>query len=120
MPPRMTTRSAGWPAAASRGEGTGGRAGRGGGRTRGCSGDQGNGRIDGQGGQVGGRGSEIMSPRMTTRRVGRPAAASRGGGMGGRADRGGGRTIGLRFKIEWTSAWDYDCNNWRLYDVFLI
>nr|GEW16676.1 hypothetical protein [Tanacetum cinerariifolium] len=28
MPPKMTTRSAGWPAAASRGEGTGGRAGR--------------------------------------------------------------------------------------------
>ncbi|GKE25874.1 reverse transcriptase domain-containing protein [Tanacetum coccineum] len=54
MPPRMTTRSVGRPAAASRGEGTG----RGGGRTRGRSGDQGNGRIDGQGGQVGGQGSE--------------------------------------------------------------
>ncbi|GKG54526.1 hypothetical protein Tco_0560181, partial [Tanacetum coccineum] len=51
MSPRMTTRSVGRPAAASRGEGTG----RGGGRTRGRSGDQGNGRIDGQGGQ----GSEV-------------------------------------------------------------
>ncbi|GKE38725.1 hypothetical protein Tco_1462130 [Tanacetum coccineum] len=39
--------------------GTGGRAGRGGGRTRGRSGDQGDGRIDGQGGQVGGKGSEV-------------------------------------------------------------
>ncbi|GJV10752.1 putative reverse transcriptase domain-containing protein [Tanacetum coccineum] len=36
-----------------------------------------------------------MSTRMTTRSVGRPAAASRGGGTGGRADRGGGRTRGL-------------------------
>ncbi|GJV83032.1 putative reverse transcriptase domain-containing protein [Tanacetum coccineum] len=51
MPPRMTTRSAGRPAAASRGEGTCGLAGRGGGRTRGHSSDQGDGRIDGQGGQ---------------------------------------------------------------------
>ncbi|GJT88311.1 putative reverse transcriptase domain-containing protein [Tanacetum coccineum] len=59
MPPTMTTRSAGRPAAASRGGGTGGRAGRGGGRTRGRSGDQGDGRIDGQGGQVGGQGSEV-------------------------------------------------------------
>ncbi|GKD70893.1 hypothetical protein Tco_1324983 [Tanacetum coccineum] len=55
MPPRMMTRSAGRPAAASRGGGTGGRAGRGGGRTRSRSGDQGNGRNDGQGGQVGGQ-----------------------------------------------------------------
>ncbi|GJU01668.1 hypothetical protein Tco_1112006 [Tanacetum coccineum] len=37
----------------------GGRTGRGGGRTRGRYGDQGNGRIDGQGGQVGGQGSEV-------------------------------------------------------------
>ncbi|GKA20883.1 putative reverse transcriptase domain-containing protein [Tanacetum coccineum] len=59
MLPRMTTRSASRPAVASRGEGTGGRAGRGGGRTRGRSGDQGDGRIDGQGGQVGGQGSEV-------------------------------------------------------------
>ncbi|GJV02390.1 hypothetical protein Tco_1335959 [Tanacetum coccineum] len=59
MPPTMTTRSAGRPAAASRGGGTGGRAGSGGGRTRGRSGDQGDGRIDGQGGQVGGQGSEV-------------------------------------------------------------
>ncbi|GJY34135.1 hypothetical protein Tco_0418604 [Tanacetum coccineum] len=51
MPPRMTTQSVGRPAAASRGEGTGRRAGRGGGRTRGRSGDQGDGIIDGQGGQ---------------------------------------------------------------------
>ncbi|GKB90928.1 reverse transcriptase domain-containing protein, partial [Tanacetum coccineum] len=51
MPPMMTTRSAGRPAAASGGEGTGGQAGRGGVRTRGYSGDQGDGRIDGQGDQ---------------------------------------------------------------------
>ncbi|GJZ35969.1 reverse transcriptase domain-containing protein [Tanacetum coccineum] len=37
----------------------GGRACRGGGRTRGRSGDQGDARIDGQGGQVGGQGSEV-------------------------------------------------------------
>nr|GEU57193.1 reverse transcriptase domain-containing protein [Tanacetum cinerariifolium] len=59
MPPKMTTRSASRPAATSRGEGTGGQAGRSGGRTRGCSGDQGDGRIDGQGGKVGGLGSEV-------------------------------------------------------------
>ncbi|GKC38200.1 putative nucleotidyltransferase, ribonuclease H, partial [Tanacetum coccineum] len=41
--------------------GTGGRAGRGGGRTRGHSGDQGNVRNDGPGGQVGGQGSEVKS-----------------------------------------------------------
>nr|GEW01861.1 putative reverse transcriptase domain, ribonuclease H-like domain, aspartic peptidase domain protein [Tanacetum cinerariifolium] len=43
----------------TRGVGTGGRAGRGGDRTRGRSGDQDNGRIDGQGGQVGGQSSEV-------------------------------------------------------------
>ncbi|GKE46439.1 hypothetical protein Tco_1477697, partial [Tanacetum coccineum] len=59
MPPKMTTRSAGRPAAASRGDGTGGRASRGGGRTGGRYGDQGDGRNDGQGGQVGGQGSEV-------------------------------------------------------------
>ncbi|GKE06728.1 hypothetical protein Tco_1398746 [Tanacetum coccineum] len=59
MPPTMTTRSAGRPAVISRGGGTGGRAGSGGGRTRGRSGDQGDGRIDGLGGQVGGQGSEV-------------------------------------------------------------
>ncbi|GJY87799.1 reverse transcriptase domain-containing protein [Tanacetum coccineum] len=60
MPPIMTTRSAGRPAAASRGGGMGGRAGSGGGRTRGHYGDQGDGRIDGQA-QVGdqGRGQGI-------------------------------------------------------------
>ncbi|GJU47703.1 putative reverse transcriptase domain-containing protein [Tanacetum coccineum] len=58
MPPTMTTRSAGRPSIASRGGGTGGRAGSGGGRTRGRSGDQCDSRIDGQGGQVGGQGSE--------------------------------------------------------------
>ncbi|GJY65767.1 reverse transcriptase domain-containing protein [Tanacetum coccineum] len=42
-----------------RGGRTGRRTGRGGGRTRGRSGDQGNGEIDGQGGQVGGRGNEV-------------------------------------------------------------
>ncbi|GJZ08284.1 hypothetical protein Tco_0542567 [Tanacetum coccineum] len=40
MPPTMTTQSAGRPAATSRGGGTGGRAGSGGGRTRGRFGDQ--------------------------------------------------------------------------------
>ncbi|GJY47011.1 putative reverse transcriptase domain-containing protein [Tanacetum coccineum] len=59
MSPTMTTQSAGRPAAASRGGGTGGRASSGGGRTKGRSGDQGDGRIDGQGGQVGGQGSEV-------------------------------------------------------------
>ncbi|GKB20551.1 putative reverse transcriptase domain-containing protein, partial [Tanacetum coccineum] len=43
MPPTMTTRSTGWPAAASRGGGMGRRAGRSGGRTRGRSGDHGDG-----------------------------------------------------------------------------
>ncbi|GKB68255.1 putative reverse transcriptase domain-containing protein, partial [Tanacetum coccineum] len=59
MPPTMTTRSAGRPAAASRGGGTGGRAGRGGGKTGDHSGDLGDGRIDGPGGQVGGQGSDV-------------------------------------------------------------
>ncbi|GKE49477.1 hypothetical protein Tco_1480735 [Tanacetum coccineum] len=59
MPPRMTTRSVGRPAAASRGGGTGARASRGGGRTGSRSGNQGNSRNDGQGGQVGGQGSEV-------------------------------------------------------------
>ncbi|GKE62867.1 hypothetical protein Tco_1513234 [Tanacetum coccineum] len=35
-----------------------------------------------------------MPPRMTTRSAGRPVATSRGGGMGGQADKGGGRTRG--------------------------
>ncbi|GKD28196.1 putative nucleotidyltransferase, ribonuclease H [Tanacetum coccineum] len=56
MSPTMTTRSAGRPAAASRGWGTGGRAGSGGGRTRGHSGDQGDGRIDGDQGRGQGNG----------------------------------------------------------------
>ncbi|GKE79938.1 reverse transcriptase domain-containing protein [Tanacetum coccineum] len=59
MPPMMTTRSARLPAAASRGGGTGSRAGRGGGGTRGHSGDQDDGKIDGQAGQVSGQGSEV-------------------------------------------------------------
>ncbi|GJV83847.1 putative reverse transcriptase domain-containing protein [Tanacetum coccineum] len=59
MPPTMMTRSARRPAAASRGRGTGSQAGRGGGRTRGHSGDQDDGKIDGQAGQVGGQGSEV-------------------------------------------------------------
>nr|GEU33490.1 hypothetical protein [Tanacetum cinerariifolium] len=53
----MTTRSDGWPSAASRGGGTGGRIGRGGSRTRGRSGDQGDGGIDGQGDQGRGQGN---------------------------------------------------------------
>ncbi|GJT27367.1 putative reverse transcriptase domain-containing protein [Tanacetum coccineum] len=52
MPPRMMTRSAGRATIAPRGGRTGGRTGKGGGRTRGQSGDQGNGRMDGQGGQL--------------------------------------------------------------------
>ncbi|GJX03895.1 reverse transcriptase domain-containing protein [Tanacetum coccineum] len=48
MLPRMTTRSAGCATAAPRGGRTGGRTDRGGGRTRGRFGDQGNGGIDGQ------------------------------------------------------------------------
>ncbi|GJT24594.1 reverse transcriptase domain-containing protein [Tanacetum coccineum] len=59
MPPTMTTRNAGRPTAASRGGGIGARAGSGGCRTRGHSSDQGNGRDDGLGGQVGGQGSEV-------------------------------------------------------------
>ncbi|GKD28967.1 putative reverse transcriptase domain-containing protein [Tanacetum coccineum] len=58
MTPTMMTRSAGRPATASRGGGTGRRASSGGSRTRGRSGDQGDGRIDGQGGQVGGQSSD--------------------------------------------------------------
>ncbi|GJR19065.1 hypothetical protein Tco_0967592 [Tanacetum coccineum] len=59
MLPTMVTQSVGRPAAASRVGGTGVRAGKGGGRTRGRSGDQGNGRTDGPGVQVGGQGSEV-------------------------------------------------------------
>nr|GEV53620.1 hypothetical protein [Tanacetum cinerariifolium] len=59
MLPTMMTQSAGPPIATSRGGGTGGRAGSGSCRTRGHSGNQGDGRIDGQGGQVGGQGSEV-------------------------------------------------------------
>nr|GEX23269.1 hypothetical protein [Tanacetum cinerariifolium] len=59
MPPMMTTQSAGQPAAASRGGGMGRQARRGSGRTRGRSGDQDDGRIDGQGRQVGCQGNEV-------------------------------------------------------------
>ncbi|GJU09288.1 putative reverse transcriptase domain-containing protein [Tanacetum coccineum] len=59
MSPRMTTQSVGHVTAAPQGGRIGGRTGRGGGRTRGRSGDHGNGRIDGQGGQVGGQDSEV-------------------------------------------------------------
>ncbi|GKE63144.1 reverse transcriptase domain-containing protein [Tanacetum coccineum] len=55
MPPTLMTQSAGRHAAASRGGETSGRAGRGG-KTRGRSSDQGDGRIDGQDGQVGDQG----------------------------------------------------------------
>ncbi|GJZ76816.1 putative reverse transcriptase domain-containing protein [Tanacetum coccineum] len=51
--------SAGRPVAASPVGGTAGRASKGGGRTKGHSGDQGNDRMDGQGGQVGGEDSEV-------------------------------------------------------------
>nr|GEV92393.1 reverse transcriptase domain-containing protein [Tanacetum cinerariifolium] len=53
------TQSVGRPAAAPRGGRTGGRTAIGGDRTRGQSGDQGNGRINGQGGQVGCQDSEV-------------------------------------------------------------
>ncbi|GJZ76969.1 hypothetical protein Tco_0641641 [Tanacetum coccineum] len=66
MPPRMTTRIVGRATAAPRGGRMGGWTSRGGGRTRGRSGDQGNGRIDGQGGQVGGQGSESNDHRGCT------------------------------------------------------
>nr|GEX82017.1 hypothetical protein [Tanacetum cinerariifolium] len=59
MSPRMTTQSTGWAIAVPRGGRTGRRTHRGGGRTRGRFGDQGNYRIDGPGGQVGGQGSEV-------------------------------------------------------------
>ncbi|GJZ90516.1 hypothetical protein Tco_0662443, partial [Tanacetum coccineum] len=58
MSPRMMTRSAGRATVAPRGGRTGGRTGRGGGRTRGRFDDRDNGRIDGQGGKVGGQGTE--------------------------------------------------------------
>ncbi|GJU77008.1 reverse transcriptase domain-containing protein [Tanacetum coccineum] len=58
MPPRMMTQSAGWVTAAPRGGRTGGRTGREGDSTRGRSGNQGNGRIDGQCRQVSGQGSQ--------------------------------------------------------------
>nr|GEU65176.1 reverse transcriptase domain-containing protein [Tanacetum cinerariifolium] len=59
MPLIMTTQSAGRPATALRGGGTGRRANSGGGRTRGHSSNHGNSRDDGPGGQVGGQGSEV-------------------------------------------------------------
>nr|GEU46057.1 reverse transcriptase domain-containing protein [Tanacetum cinerariifolium] len=59
MPPKMKTRSAGRATATSRGGRTGGWTSRGGGKTRGQSGDQVNSRIDGQGVQVGGQSNEL-------------------------------------------------------------
>ncbi|GKE62354.1 reverse transcriptase domain-containing protein, partial [Tanacetum coccineum] len=59
MPPRMTSRSAGRATAAPRGGKTGGRTGRGGRRTRGRTGDQGDGRINEQGVQVGSQGNRV-------------------------------------------------------------
>nr|GEU79092.1 hypothetical protein [Tanacetum cinerariifolium] len=53
------TDCAGRATAVPQGGRTGERSGRGGGRTRGRSGDQGNGGIDGQGVQVGGQGTEV-------------------------------------------------------------
>nr|GEV14856.1 hypothetical protein [Tanacetum cinerariifolium] len=57
MPPRMTTQSAGHATVAPRGGRTCRRTGRGGGKTRGRLGDQGNGKINGQGSQVGNQGN---------------------------------------------------------------
>ncbi|GKA53430.1 hypothetical protein Tco_0746745 [Tanacetum coccineum] len=59
MPPRMTTRSASRPTAATRGGGTGERVGRCSGRTGGRSSNQGDGKNDGPGCQVGGQGSKV-------------------------------------------------------------
>ncbi|GJT21231.1 reverse transcriptase domain-containing protein [Tanacetum coccineum] len=59
MPPRIKTRSAGWATTAPRGGRTGGWTSRGGGRTRGRSGDQVNSGIYSQCGQVGGQGTEV-------------------------------------------------------------
>ncbi|GKF71728.1 reverse transcriptase domain-containing protein [Tanacetum coccineum] len=59
MPPRMMTRNAGRATVAPRGGRTGGQTSRGGGRTKGRSGDHCNGRIYGQDGQVGGQGTEV-------------------------------------------------------------
>nr|GEZ48241.1 hypothetical protein [Tanacetum cinerariifolium] len=50
IPPMMMSRSAGWPGAVLRGGEMGGRAGSGGCRTIGRSGNHGDGKIDGQGG----------------------------------------------------------------------
>ncbi|GJR43363.1 putative reverse transcriptase domain-containing protein [Tanacetum coccineum] len=61
----MTTRSAGRPAVASRG---GGMVRRAGSRTRGRSGDQGDDRIDGQGGQVGFMSCRLV-PKLVTPQV---------------------------------------------------
>nr|GEW85815.1 hypothetical protein [Tanacetum cinerariifolium] len=58
MPPRMMIRSASRATTIPRGGRTSGLVGRGGGRTRGQNSDQGNGRIDSQGGQVGGQGDQ--------------------------------------------------------------
>nr|GEW84983.1 hypothetical protein [Tanacetum cinerariifolium] len=55
----MTTQSTGRATAAPRGGRTGRQTGKGGGRTRGRSGDLVNGRIDGQGGQVGIQGIKV-------------------------------------------------------------
>ncbi|GKA77870.1 hypothetical protein Tco_0784407 [Tanacetum coccineum] len=59
MPPRMTTRSTGRATAAPRGGRMGGRTSRGGGRTEGRFGDQGDSRNDGHGGQVCSQGREV-------------------------------------------------------------
>ncbi|GKA30928.1 hypothetical protein Tco_0717233, partial [Tanacetum coccineum] len=65
MSPTMTTQSVGQPAAASRGGGTGVRAGKGGGRTRGRSGDQAQ-VGDQDRGQGDGRNPQTAMPSMTT------------------------------------------------------
>ncbi|GKF98471.1 hypothetical protein Tco_0297254, partial [Tanacetum coccineum] len=59
MSSRMMTQSAGCATTAPRGGRMGGRTSRGGGKTRGRSGDQGKGGIDDQGGQVGGQCTEV-------------------------------------------------------------
>nr|GEY36140.1 hypothetical protein [Tanacetum cinerariifolium] len=95
MSPKMTTRSLGRSTVVPRGGRMGRRTGRGGGRTGEPTGRVG-GRTGDQDGQGGDRGSRanggIMSPKMTTRSLGRSTVVPRGGRMGRRTGRGGGRT----------------------------
>ncbi|GJV73248.1 putative reverse transcriptase domain-containing protein [Tanacetum coccineum] len=106
MSPTMTTQSVGQPAAASRGGGTGVRAGKGGGRTRAQVGDQDRGQGDG-------RNPQTAMPSMTTSGV----MLSHGGIMRNRQH---GVDEALRkswenFKtLERNFALVMRCNSWKL------